>query len=756
MRHRLQWLGPGLGVMVLALLGILVLRQYLGDRYFRAAMRCVELASARDQAPGEAPDEEQGAVRGAASGQAPQEALAQHEHIPLSEHEHFPLAEQECGELFARAGRWTPSRAELHYEWAKHYERMMYQAAERDGTWEWHDGRWIFEDGARSRMLEARAVEHYHRAIDLSPAAHHYHGDLARLISVKLYVGERTPAALLELEGPAPAPVSAAAAWRAFTLATRLAPNRTYDHRFFADWLVEHLLAVPLADTDRQQAFTTAITHYRRALELQPRLLEPVLESLARLTVAYDELVAVLPDGLPGLPALVLFLHEQPDWADNRDRFLVHWDRLAGVGGEAGTAAPAAELEVFHVAQAALLEREGRFQEALQTLAEYLALAPEAVAARRRAAALALRQQDYPEAAHHARRALAQDPHNRSSLNTLIAALEGMPRTRHTDVEQEWQVLLAAYPNEARIYEALGNHWLDVGRVEKAERIYHRMITQTGDNARGYFLLGQLYEQTGRPAAAREPFKRAALLDHRYRQYFNRTLPVNQLIEAYFAATRDYRRLQELLPRSPENLSRLVLFLHRHQAWVPNRAAFMADLESVRQEFAQIAGTPEEERKLRPWLTAYYFTLADIHLREGESRAALSVMRELITWDPANGAAQARLAQMLLAAGKPPEAALPHLEQAMRLEPDEPRHVRDYALALAGAGQVDDAEALARKLVQQRPKDPEYRALLARIYEQAGKRQRAIDQLSQAVSLSREPEPYERELVRLLIDARRE
>lgn len=734
--------------MVLALLGILVLRQYLGDRYFRAAMMCVEQASIRAQTPGETPEVEQGAVRGEAPGQKPYETVADPDPDPLAEHE--------CGELFAHAGRWTPSRAELHYEWAKHYERMMYQAAERDGTWEWLDGRWIFEDGARSRMLEARAVEHYHRAIDLSPAAHHVHGDLARLIRVKLYVGERTPEALLELKGPVPAPVSAAAAWRAFTLATRLAPYRSYDHRAFADWLVEHLLAVPLTGTDRQLAFTTAITHYRRALELQPRLLESVLESLARLTVAYDELVAVLPDGLPGLSALMLFLHDQPAWADNRDRFLAHWGRLAGVGGAAGTAAPAAELEVFHVAQAALLERENRSQEALRTLTAYLALAPDAVAARRRAAALALRQQDYPEAAHHARRALAQYPENRSSLNTLIAALEGMTCSRHTDVEQELQGLLAAYPDEARIYAALGDHWLEAGRVEQAERIYHRMITQTGDRARGYFLLGQLYEQTGRPAAAREQFKRAALLDRRYRQYFNRTLPFVQLVEAYFTATRDYRRLQDLLPRSPENLSRLVLFLHRHQAWAPNRAAFMADLESVRQEFAQIAGTPEEERTLRPWLTAYHFTLADIHLREGESGAALSVVRDLIAWDPANGAAQARLAQMLLAAGESPAAALPHLEQAMRLEPDEPRHVRDYAMALAGAGQVDDAEALARKLVQQRPKDPECRALLARIYEQAGKRQHAIDQLSQAVNLSREPEPYERELVRLLIDARRE
>ncbi len=746
MRRWVQYLGLGFGMTVLTVLLGLVLRQYLGDRYFRAAMICVEQTLASDAALDESP----------------------------------------CSSLFDRAGRWTPSRSELHYQWAKHYERMMHQAAAQDGTWKWRDGRGLFHEGARSRALEARALQHYRRAIELNPAAHHYHLDMALLIRAKLYAGERPAAAMLELETPLPAPVSAAAAWHQFSLATRLAPRRTYNHRVFADWLVEHLLAVPMAEVERQRAFTQALYHYRRALDLQPRLLAEVLDSLMRLTSVYDELVAVLPDGLRGLPDLVLFLHDQDQqaWADNRDRFLAHWDRLTGAGGVAGTAAPAAELEVFYEAQAALLRRQGRPQEALQTLKEFLLLAPEAIAMRRWAATLALQQGDYPEAAYHASRALAQNPSNRSYLHTLIAALERMPRKLDIDVDGEWEgtdrarhaevggasermpgnrhdeaaeeleMMLAVYPEEARIYEALGNRWLSAGRVEEAERIYHLMINRTRENARGYFLLGRLYEQTGRPAVAREHLKRATLLDRRYRSYFNRTLPINQLIEAYFSATRDYRRLRELLPESPENLSRLVLYLHRNQAWLPHRAAFMADLEAARREFAQGAGTPEEERPQRPWLTAYYLTLAEIHWRDREVNAALAAVQELIALDPANSAAQARLARLLLDAGRPPDEALPHLQQAMRLEPEEPRHVRDYALALAAAGRFPEAEELAGELVQQRPKDPAYHALLARVYEKAGKRQLAIEQLSKAVSLSRQPGHYERELVRLLGNAK--
>ena len=529
-----------------------------------------------------------------------------------------------------------------------------------------------------------------------------------------------------------------------------MAPNRTFGHKAFADWLIKHILYVSKDRTAAVQysgelaGFSAeARRQYKRVVFLQPHRLKETLTSLARISVDYDDLRQVLPDDHSGLRTLVLFLRNQPHWPENRAKFMAHMERVVA-GFDAATGDPA-QIHAFYDAQAVLHKKDKQIDEAIEALIAYLTLDPNHAQTHGRIAALAWKGKDATTARIHYKRALDLEPDNRSYLQGYIAVLTA---NEQDDAEEALAALRSRHPKEAAIHEALGRRAQQRQEFAAAESAYRRIVSATKDKAKGYFLLGKLYEELKDNERARANLKKAALLNRGYRKHFNRTMPLELLLEEYFEVTRDYTRLKGLIPFSPATLPTLVRFLYQNNAWLSNRSTFRADLKAIQKKCREAAGDSAAIQRLRPWLTAYYTTLADIYLLEGKHQQAIATLEELVATDPDNAEGHYLLAQN--SADRGIGTAVHHYERAVTLAPGSTSYKQGFATALAQAGRFDEAETMARAVLEGHPRDPALHETLGDIYEMAGKRDRAVEELSRAVTLSRGAERYRKKLARLM------
>ncbi|NIZ40523.1 tetratricopeptide repeat protein [Entomospira entomophila] len=64
-----------------------------------------------------------------------------------------------------------------------------------------------------------------------------------------------------------------------------------------------------------------------------------------------------------------------------------------------------------------------------------------------------------------------------------------------------------------RVDIQLAKIYYDMGRLEDAKELYHKLLRKYPDNAQAYFILGKIYEEQGRHAQAREHWMQALRLD---------------------------------------------------------------------------------------------------------------------------------------------------------------------------------------------------------------------------------------------------
>jgi hypothetical protein len=168
---------------------------------------------------------------------------------------------------FRKAIRWDDNNPEVHYQLAKLYEKLMYRYGNEMGKWETIGNKPVYNTGWMSKYFQDLAVSEYYRAISLNPCVNYYHLDIAWLLKSKLLVGSRKSEVgsrksevggrrsevggrRSEVGGQKSEVKDQRSEVRGqrseiikeFRRATALAPNRTYNHKVFADWLVEHIL----------------------------------------------------------------------------------------------------------------------------------------------------------------------------------------------------------------------------------------------------------------------------------------------------------------------------------------------------------------------------------------------------------------------------------------------------------------------------------------------------------------------------------
>ena len=678
--------------------------------------------------------------------------------------------------ILKKAIHWDGDNPEIHYQLAKLYEKQMHQAAQEEGKWETFDNKPVFIEGERSKYFEQLAIKEYCRAISLNPCVNYYHLDLAWLLKSKLKVGKRGNVSNIIKE---------------FRRATALAPNRTYNHKVFADWLVEHILYLENDNKtgdqykkDIKALFDEAVREYKKAISLRPSLFNETLKSMTRLTFDYNVLKPIAQEDNRRLKDLVFFLYNKKEWEENREKFLADMD-LQIDQYDFNNQSPEI-LYPYYDTLATLLQKERKAEKVADILQQYLEIDPHNGKIHLKLAGLALSAGKWETSVHHFKQAIEIDPENASCRRQYVSTLAShkdnvtvetelksiirkyhedpfsyealgnllLRQERFEEAEETYRKILSDTPDKARGYALLKNLYEKQGNHEKAEAVYRKIVSVIPDKARGYYLLGKYYEGRKDREKARENYRKATLLNMRYRSHFNRMIPPDMLFEEYFKATRDYDKLKGLIPLSPDSLNKLVLFLYRNNAWKQNRGRFMEDLNRATTDLEKAAGDTQKIKQIQPWLFAYYKTLAEIYNNEGKHQKAISILEKLVETDVDNPKAHLLLAQESSmwggTCGYDWNFSRNHYEEAIALSPENPDYRKAYAVRLSEAGNLSEAECQMQMAIIKRPNDPGSHEILGNIYEQAGKIDLAIDELSKAVSLSRGAEKYKKKLAQLL------
>ncbi|RZB29830.1 MAG: hypothetical protein SRB1_02110 [Desulfobacteraceae bacterium Eth-SRB1] len=693
---------------------------------------------------------------------------------------------------FRKALQWDDNNPETHYYLAKLYEKLMYKYDREMGTWETIDGKPVYNIGWLSKAFEDLAIKQYYRSIYLSPGANYYHLDLAWLLKTKLMVGNRTMEELIGSSGYSyEKPVNFSNVLKELKLAIALAPSRSYLHRYFADWIVDHICFLSkdrdIAEQyDKKLKFLSeeAVREYKKAVFLKPPLFNETLKSMTRLTFDYNVLKPIAQEDNTKLKNLVFFLYNKKEWEENREKFLADMD-LQIDQYDFNNQSPEI-LYPYYNTLATLLQKEKKAEKVADVLQEYLKIDPAHAKTHFTLANFYLSVGKHESSKHYFERAIELDPENTSYLKKYVLVLASWKEP--IEAETELKSLLKVNPENVLIGETLGNLYLRQKHFEKAEAVYRKITSKTPDKARGYLLLGKLYEGEGKQekakiayekfifytpdkargyfllgkmyerqktkGKARKNYKKATLLNTRYKSYFNRMIHPDMLFEEYFKTTHDYDKLKKLVSLSPDSLNKLVLFLYGNNAWSRNKSRFMADLNRAKTNFEKSKGDTDKEKRIRPWLLSYYRTLADVYVEKGNYRKAVSVLNEATGIDPDNPEGHLLLAEYSFDSGNAHdytwEFSKNHYETAISLSPENYKYEKAYAVSLTGVKKFEEAEDHMKKAIEKRPNDPELHEALGKIYEQAGKIDLAIDELSKAVSLSRGAEKYKKRLADLL------
>lgn len=113
----------------------------------------------------------------------------------------------------------------------------------------------------------------------------------------------------------------------------------------------------------------------------------------------------------------------------------------------------------------------------------------------------------------------------------------------------------------------------------------------------------------------------------------------------------------------------------------------------------------------RAW---YWLTVAEARQRRGDTKAGVDVIRSGLREDPDDANLWVGLGNALVLHGDGMIAPAAQLafDRAAGLAPDHPGPPFFYGLALAQAGQVEEAERIWRDLIAKTPKDASYRPVI--------------------------------------------
>jgi len=332
----------------------------------------------------------------------------------------------------------------------------------------------------------------------------------------------------------------------------------------------------------------------------------------------------------------------------------------------------------------------------------------------------------------------------------------GLLRTgRNDDALKVIDDAIAADRADASLYNLKGLVESELGHDGEAEKSFRTVIRLTPKSAMGYANLGVLLSKVGRAEDAAAAFREAQTLEP---GNFTALLGLGMSLDGLHKPSEAAVYLQRALNVHPGDFQagyELALALHEDKQFaaakkVLNQITAPQDPDSAAKYYS-LAGVVAEDLKefgaaAESYRRAYAITPGSYEIYVALVRAILSARTApsngALPAPPENLSAPQNLALGVLFSGAGAyEQAIPRLEEALRLDPNNDTATADLALAYKNAGKNSAAVDLIRRAVKERPSAGLYN-LLGGLDEESGDFVEAVQSFQRAVELDANNEQY--------------
>jgi tetratricopeptide (TPR) repeat protein len=346
-------------------------------------------------------------------------------------------------------------------------------------------------------------------------------------------------------------------------------------------------------------------------------------------------------------------------------------------------------------------------------------------------------------------------PQATSSHTAYEQALEHLRSGRNDEALTVIDDAIAAGGKDASLYNLKGLVESELGQDSEAEKSFRSVIRLAPKSAMGYTNLGVLLSKVGREEDAAATFREAQTLEPRS---FTALLGLGTSLEALHKHAEAVVYLQRALNVRPGDFQagyELALALQEDKQFVAakkvlNRITAPRDPDST-VKYYSLAGVVEEELKEFGAASGFYRRAYAINPGSYEIYVALvrstlsagtALSNGVLPTPPENLSAPQNLALgVIFSSAGGYEQAIPRLEEAVRLDPNNDTATANLALAYKNAGKTSAAVDLVHQAVKERPSAGFYN-LLGGLDEESGDFVEAVQSFQRAVELDANNEQY--------------
>ncbi|MDD4071168.1 MAG: tetratricopeptide repeat protein [Desulfobacterales bacterium] len=381
------------------------------------------------------------------------------------------------------------------------------------------------------------------------------------------------------------------------------------------------------------------------------------------------------------------------------------------------TALPAYESDRpyydFIMSQLQLKTRD--LDNALMSLKKAVEKDPESVVLKRELALVYIEQKDSANAMKMIDQILSRHPED---IDTLI--LSGNLRQSLGDVEtaeKNYEKILSLDPKQNDIYLLLGDIYLESDRPDQAFTLYSQLIGQFPQSYVGHYYLGRIYAEKGQIEKAEQEYKKTLQLAPDLQE------PHFDLIRLYEKIGKEdsvIRQYQELLIKDPENIQALMAL-----GYIYFKDGRLQDSDKYLLQLGQKSLTDK----------VVIQTVIQNYLDQNKNSEAVIILEGMLKGAPNSseihylkGIAHERLKDF--------DRAVDHLT---KVSPDSMFYtnaVIQTAFLYQDQGQLTEAIAFLKGVIEQHPEMPEVGIYLGSLYEEAGAFSEAREVYQQALVLT--------------------
>jgi tetratricopeptide (TPR) repeat protein len=351
------------------------------------------------------------------------------------------------------------------------------------------------------------------------------------------------------------------------------------------------------------------------------------------------------------------------------------------------------------------------------------------------------RLQDKPDDAEHTLRdILAGDPDNEGAIEQLTQLL--LDQQRGPEAISMLEGILAHGPS-AQLYDLLGDAQTQQGDAAKAEDAYRHAVDLDPDDTNHRSGLAQALLSENKYSEALEQYQHLSQMDSSDPDNFLRMAEIYKELHQLDKAEQN---VMEAEKRAPGNLE----VIYVKSAIYESEARFDDAISTLSDAVAGVNSESEITPSRRRTLAVLYEQLGTLYRENQNYASAVNTYQELAQLGPEEDhRAELLLIDTYRAARDMPHA-LETAKKALDHYPGDREVLTEQALLLGENGQIDDAAAALRKLLDGKPEDDlEIQFDLAQVYQE-GSRYPDAEQAAHAAQAAA-TKPAEQEMAGLVL-----